>query len=204
MVEEHIAAEDVDKTCFRDTKMDSFGVEPLVLQKNKVPTLFSQEVQCSQGDDLWTMYFDDASSKEGVGVGVVFISPSKETFRFSFTLTFACRNNIVEYEALLLGLKAASKHKIKNLHLIGDSKLVVQHIKTSYASKNKRLKQYRNAIWDEIETFDVFGITWINISNKKMTDLLANVAIMPNDDSFIGISIVEVQSRTSIPDNIEN
>ena len=86
------------------------------------------------------MYFDDASSKEGAGVGVVFISPNKETSRFSFTLTFTCTNNIVEYEALLLGLKVASKHKIKNLHVIGDSKLVVQYIKTSYASKKKRLK----------------------------------------------------------------
>ena len=37
-----------------------------------------------------------------------------------------------------------------------------------------------------------------------MVDLLANVAIKPNDVSFIGISIVEVQSRPSIPDNIDN
>ena len=37
-----------------------------------------------------------------------------------------------------------------------------------------------------------------------MADLWANVEIKPNDDSFIGISIVEVQNRPSIPDNIEN
>ena len=30
------------------------------------------------------------------------------------------------------------------------------------------------------------------------------MVIKPNDDSFIGISIVEVQSRPSILDNIEN
>ena len=41
-------------------------------------------------------------------------------------------------------------------------------------------------------------------SNNKMADFLTNVAIKPNDDSFNGISIVEVQSRPSIPDNIEN
>ena len=41
-------------------------------------------------------------------------------------------------------------------------------------------------------------------SNNKMVDLLANVAIKPNDDSFNGISIVEVQGRPSIPNNIEN
>ena len=65
------------------------------------------------------MYFDGASLKEGAGVGVVFISLNKETFRFSFTLTITCKNNIVEYEALLLGIKVASKHKIKKLHVIG-------------------------------------------------------------------------------------
>ena len=86
------------------------------------------------------MYFDGASSKEGAGVGVVFISPNNETLRFYFTLTFTCTNNIVEYEELLLGLKVASKHNIRNFHVIGDSELIVQQIKTSYASKNKRPK----------------------------------------------------------------
>ena len=93
---------------------------------------------------------------------------------------------------------------IKNFLVIGDSELVVQQIKTSYASKNKRLKQYRNAIWDEIEVFDAFGITWMDISNNKMADLLANVEIKPNDDSFIGIYIIEVQNRPSIPNNTKN
>ena len=110
------------------------------IHKDKIPTIFSQEAQCSQGNNVWTMYFDGASSKEGAGVGVVFVSPNKETFRFSFTLTFICTNNIAEYEALLLGLKVTSKHNVKNLHGIGDSELVVQEVKVAYASKNKRLK----------------------------------------------------------------
>ena len=37
-----------------------------------------------------------------------------------------------------------------------------------------------------------------------MADLLANVAIKTNDDSFFGISTIEVQSRPSIPNNVEN
>lgn len=40
--------------------------------------------------------------------------------------------------------------------------------------------------------------------NNKMDDLLVNVALKPDDISFIGISTMEVQSRSSIPDNIEN
>ena len=41
MVEEHVVVEDVDETCFLDTDIDSFRAKPLVLQKNKLPTMFS-------------------------------------------------------------------------------------------------------------------------------------------------------------------
>ena len=41
-------------------------------------------------------------------------------------------------------------------------------------------------------------------SNNKMADLLENIAIKPNGDSFNGISVVELQNRPSIPDNVEN
>ena len=37
-----------------------------------------------------------------------------------------------------------------------------------------------------------------------MADLLENVAIKPKEISFAGISQIDVQSRPSIPDNIEN
>lgn len=86
------------------------------------------------------MYFDGASSKDGLRAGVVFISLEKNTFRYSFTLNFTCTNTIEEYEVLLLGLKVASNHGIKKMHVIGDSKLVASQIKEAYASKNKRLK----------------------------------------------------------------
>ena len=46
MVEEHVEAIDVDETSFLDIDIDSFRAEPLVLQMNKAPTLFSQKVKC--------------------------------------------------------------------------------------------------------------------------------------------------------------
>ena len=41
-------------------------------------------------------------------------------------------------------------------------------------------------------------------SSNKMADLLANISIKPNDDSFIGISTVEMQVRPSIPNNVKH
>lgn len=61
------------------------------------------------------MYFDGACSNEETGAGVDFIVPSGKTFKYSFLLSFECTNNIVEYEALMLGLNLAIKHGIKLL-----------------------------------------------------------------------------------------
>ena len=85
------------------------------------------------------MYFDGANSKEGSGAGIVFVSPNKNTFRYSFSLNFTCTNNVVEYEALLLGLKVVAHHRIKKIHVIGDFEMIISHVRGIYVSKNKRL-----------------------------------------------------------------
>ena len=150
------------------------------------------------------MFFDGACCKEGFGAGVLLISPAGTTYKFSFTLSFPCTNNIAEYEALLLGLRLAHKHEIKCLRVIGDSELIVSQVRNVYISKNKRLKQCQNAVWDMIELFDAFDIIWKDRSYNKMADLLANIAIKLNDVTFAGLSKVEVQTRPSVPDNVQN
>jgi len=59
-------------------------------------------------------------------------------------------------------------------------------------------------VWDQIEIFNAFGITWRDRSQNKMVDLLATVAIKPKEITFVGISQIEVHNRPSIPDNVEN
>lgn len=91
---------------------------------------------------------------------------------------------MVEYEALLLGFRLVEKHRIKNLKVIGDSELVISQIRSKCASENKRFKQYRNVVWYKIESFDAFSIDWNERSHSKMTDLLANIALRPEDITF--------------------
>ena len=132
---------DKDATCFLDTSVNAFRVELIIQAVENLPIVIEHEAEfCLDSPLLWTMFFDGASSKEGAGARVVFFSPEKNTFRYSFTLNFLCTNNIDEYEALLLGLKVASHHGIKRFYIICDSKLVISQIKEAYASKNKRLK----------------------------------------------------------------
>ena len=53
------------------------------------------------------MYFDGSSSKEGAGAGIVLISYGGDLVSLMYKLSFFTTNNIAEYEALILGLRAA-------------------------------------------------------------------------------------------------
>jgi ribonuclease HI len=117
---------------------------------------------------VWKMYFDGACSREGSGVGIVFISPTKEVIPMSYKLEFDTTNNISEYEALLLGLKAAKDMGIDKLSVFGDSELIIHQIKNIYQTKQQRLKQYRNEVWDYVDNlFLAFNITFVHIKFKS-------------------------------------
>jgi ribonuclease HI len=49
---------------------------------------------------MWKMFLDGASSREGVGARVVFVSPCHETISLSYKLEFETTNNVAEYESL--------------------------------------------------------------------------------------------------------
>jgi ribonuclease HI len=64
---------------------------------------------------VWKMFFDGASSEMGAGAGVIFISPCQETMSLSYKLEFETTNNVAEYEALVLGMRAAKEMGIKEM-----------------------------------------------------------------------------------------
>jgi ribonuclease HI len=70
------------------------------------------------------MFFDGACSREGARV--FFVSPSQETMSLSYKLEFETTNNVAEYEALVLGLRAAREMGIQEVAVFGDAELVVQ------------------------------------------------------------------------------
>ena len=74
---------------------------------------------------IWTMYLDGASTQNSAGVGIVLISPSKENIHLSYKLDFKTMNNIAEYEALLLGVKAAKEMGIMCVNIFGDADLII-------------------------------------------------------------------------------
>ena len=77
------------------------------------------------------MYFDGSSTVQGGGIEVVLKSPGEE-HTFAYKLHFPCSNNEVEYEALLVGLKATRRLGIKRLKTFGDSELVIRQVEGNY------------------------------------------------------------------------
>ena len=72
------------------------------------------------------MYFNGSSSKDGEGARVLLISAGGEVISLMYKLEFKTTNNTAEYEALILGLRAAKYLGIQELVVFGDSKLVIQ------------------------------------------------------------------------------
>jgi len=70
--------------------------------------------------NIWTLYFVSSKTHDGSTVGCILSYPHKKRYILSCHLEFECMNNIVEYEALILGLKKAIDLKVELLKVIGD------------------------------------------------------------------------------------
>ena len=102
-------------------------------------------------DGWWHMSFDGAANKEGVGAGVLIKYPIGEPKLFSYKLHFKCTNNVVEYEASVLGLKVLKDLQVQRINIQGDSKLIIKQVQGEYQTKNPRLRLYRNLVLDLIQ-----------------------------------------------------
>ena len=187
---------------FCHSDMDNFQVS-ITKPTSKIvdPISIYAKENCN---DIWQMFFDGACSKEGNGAGIIFVSPSGKTFKFSFLLNFECTNNIAEYEALIIGLSIVKTYGIKMLTVLGDSDLIVSQIRHKFSTRNPRLKQYRNYVWDLLEFFDAFSIKWVDRSINYLADIMANLAVRQIDIPFDEVIQVEMKNRPSIPDNVQN
>ena len=78
----------------------------------------------------WRLYFDDVANQLGFGIGILLISPQGDHIPRSVWLTFSdhrrLTNNIVEYEACIIGLETALDLGVRQLEIHGDSNLVIQ------------------------------------------------------------------------------
>ena len=78
----------------------------------------------------WWLYLDGAANQSGFVIGILLISPQADHIPISVWLTLSdhhrSTNNIVEYEACIIGLETALDLGVRQLEIHGDSNLVIQ------------------------------------------------------------------------------
>lgn len=65
----------------------------------------------------WTLLFDGAFNALEHGVGAFLISPNNQFIPIATRLCFDCINNVAEYEACVMGIKAAIEANAKILEV---------------------------------------------------------------------------------------
>ena len=132
----------------------------------------------SPEENGWKMYFDGASNALGRGVGAVLISPEGNHCPFTTKLSFECTNNMVKYEACVLGLQAVTEKKIKRLNVYGDSALVIYQLNGEWETRDSKLMPYQEFIKRLIEQFEEITFKHLPREENYLADTLATLATM--------------------------
>lgn len=86
------------------------------------------------------------------------VSLTNKVIPLIYKLSFECTNNMAEYEALILVLKATVTLKIKDIDIYWDSQLIVNQVKDLFDTKEEKLKPYRLMVIDLLDQFDIYNI----------------------------------------------
>ncbi|KAA3468858.1 RNA-directed DNA polymerase (Reverse transcriptase), Ribonuclease H [Gossypium australe] len=85
---------------------------------------------------------------------------------------------MAEYEACIIGLRAAAERRIKVLEVYGDSALVIYQLKGEWKTRNPKLINYRRIVMGLIEEFDDITFSYLSREENQMADALATLASM--------------------------
>ena len=127
-------------------------------------------------DRTWKMFFDGSQTQNGVGASILFVTPHGYTIPKSYKLLFPCTNNVAEYEALLNGIKLALEWRITELHIFGDSQLVINQVNNDYQTKDEKLIPYKKLVDSLRNYFTFFTFQQIPRVKNKADDAMATLA----------------------------
>jgi len=126
--------------------------------------------------ELWTMYFDGSLMKTGAGAGLLFISPLGVHMRYVIRIHFVASNNVVEYEALVNGLKIAIELGVRRLDVRGDSQLVIDQVMKASNCHDPKMEAYCNEVRRLEDKFHGLELVYIARRYNEAADELAKIA----------------------------
>ena len=134
------------------------------------------------------MYFDGSLRISGARAGVALISSKKEKFKYVLQIHFPASHNVVEYEALIHGLRLAVSLYIKCLMVYGDSILVINQVTKDCTCQDENMAAYCQEVrWLE-NKFEGLELSYILQHHNEAVDELANFGSRRekvSDDIFV-------------------
>jgi ribonuclease HI len=126
--------------------------------------------------ELWTMFFDGSLMKTGAGASLLFISPLRKHLRYVLCLHFPASNNVVEYEALVNGLRITIELGVRRLDARGDLQLVIDQVMKNSHCRDPKMEAY----CDEVRRLEdkFYGLELNHVARRynETVDELAKIA----------------------------
>jgi len=86
-------------------------------------------------------------------------------------------NNQAEYEALIAGLEAARDYGYDEVHVRGDSELIVKQVRGEYDTNNPELREKRVTVHELLAAFDEWTLEYVPRDVNERADGLVNEAL---------------------------
>ncbi|XP_070031618.1 uncharacterized protein [Nicotiana tomentosiformis] len=147
-------------------------------------TYFPDEEVSFVGEDItetydgWRVFFDGAANFKGVGIGAVLVSETGQHYSVSTKLRFSCTNNMVEYEACILGLKLSIDMSVQELLVIGDLDLLIHQVLGEWATKNTKIFPYLYYIQELMKRFTKIEFKHVSRIQNEFAYTLATLSSM--------------------------
>ncbi|XP_017613533.1 uncharacterized protein LOC108458639 [Gossypium arboreum] len=132
---------------------------------------------------------------------IVYVAAAEEdnTKGHCWKLSFDGASNAMEYEACIMGLRAAIERRIKSLEVYGDSALVIYQLRGEWETRDSKLINYRRLVLRLVEEFNNITFNYLPREENQMADALTTLASMikvsrQEDVKPIQMSIYEAPS----------
>lgn len=128
----------------------------------------------------YSLYFDGCSKRNPgpAGAGAVIYEGQREIWFSSYYVGNKETNNVAEYYGLLMGMEEAMNMELKDLHVYGDSQLVIKQMNNEYKTNSLNLIPLK----DRAKMYEqkIGNVVYEHIYRKdnKRADMLANLGLV--------------------------
>jgi hypothetical protein len=98
--------------------------------------------------NMWTLFFDGSKYLEGTVSSYILKDPNGNKVMIACRLEFQCIKNIVEYEALLQGLRKSIDLGENKIKVFGNSKIVMRKVRNTIHYLSSHIEHYRKEVCD--------------------------------------------------------